>query len=122
MAMLSHETNTFSTIATDRTQFTTRELRYGGRILAGQCRPTPPPPHARRGRARKPPESRPAARARGTRPPAACRRPRLLPPIASQRTAVGPMRRLYDLADEMERDPRVLTVSIFAGFPLADIH
>src|SRR2546423_12021580 len=33
MAMLSHETNTFSTIATDRTQFTTRELRYGGEIL-----------------------------------------------------------------------------------------
>jgi microcystin degradation protein MlrC len=32
------------------------------------------------------------------------------------------MRRLYDLADEMERDPRVLTVSVFAGFPLADIH
>ena len=32
------------------------------------------------------------------------------------------MRRLYDLADEMERDPRVVTVSVFAGFPLADIY
>jgi microcystin degradation protein MlrC len=56
------------------------------------------------------------------RPTVAFRQPRLLPPIASQLTARGPMRRLYDLADEMERDPRVITVSVFAGFPLADIH
>src|SRR6266705_2369633 len=56
------------------------------------------------------------------RPTTAFRQPRLLPPIASQRTAEGPMRRLYDLADEMERDPRVVSVSVFAGFPLADIH
>src|SRR5438445_168692 len=32
------------------------------------------------------------------------------------------MRRLYDRAAEMERDPRVVTISIFAGFPLADIR
>ncbi len=56
------------------------------------------------------------------RPTVAFRQPPLLPPIAGQLTARGPMRRLYDLADAMERDPRVLTVSIFAGFPLADIH
>jgi microcystin degradation protein MlrC len=31
------------------------------------------------------------------------------------------MRRLYDLADEMEKDPRVISVSVFAGFPHADI-
>jgi len=31
------------------------------------------------------------------------------------------MRRLYDLADEMEKDPKVVSVSIFAGFPYADI-
>ena len=55
------------------------------------------------------------------RPTAALRTPPLLPPIGSQRTAVGPMRRLYDLADEMEKDPRVLSVSVFAGFPYADI-
>jgi microcystin degradation protein MlrC len=55
------------------------------------------------------------------RPTAALRTPPLLPPLGSQRTAVGPMRRLYDLADEMERDPRVLSVSVFAGFPYADI-
>jgi microcystin degradation protein MlrC len=55
------------------------------------------------------------------RPTVAFRQPRLLPPLGSQRTAVGPMRRLYDLADEMEREPGVVSVSIFAGFPLADI-
>jgi microcystin degradation protein MlrC len=55
------------------------------------------------------------------RPTVALRQPRLLPPIGSQRTAVGPMRRLYDLAAEMAEDPRVASISIFAGFPLADI-
>ncbi len=55
------------------------------------------------------------------RPTAVLRQPRLLPPLGSQRTAVGPMRRLYDLAAEMEKDPEVVSVSIFAGFPLADI-
>jgi len=55
------------------------------------------------------------------RPTVALRQPRLLPPIGSQRTAVGPMRRLYDLAGEMAEDPRVASISIFAGFPLADI-
>jgi microcystin degradation protein MlrC len=54
-------------------------------------------------------------------PTAAFRQPRLLPPLGSQRTAVGPMRRLYDLAAEMEREPGVVSISIFAGFPLADI-
>jgi microcystin degradation protein MlrC len=58
----------------------------------------------------------------GIRPTVAFRQPPLLPPIAGQLTARGPMRRLYDLADAMERRPGVLTISIFAGFPLADIH
>jgi microcystin degradation protein MlrC len=31
------------------------------------------------------------------------------------------MRRLYDMADEMEKNPKVISISIFAGFPLADI-
>ena len=44
-----------------------------------------------------------------------------LPPLGSQGTARGPMRRLYDLAEEMEKDPAVISISIFAGFPLADI-
>ena len=56
------------------------------------------------------------------RPTVAWRQPPMLPPIAGQLTTRGPMRRLYDLADAMEHRPRVLSVSIFAGFPLADIH
>jgi microcystin degradation protein MlrC len=56
------------------------------------------------------------------RPTVAFRQPPLLPPIAGQLTTRGPMRRLYDLADAMERRPRVVSVSVFAGFPLADIH
>src|SRR5262245_13754338 len=56
------------------------------------------------------------------RPTVALRRPPLLPPIAGQLTTRGPMRRLYDLAEAMEREPRVVSISIFAGFPLADIH
>jgi microcystin degradation protein MlrC len=56
------------------------------------------------------------------RPTVAYRQPPMLPPIAGQLTARGPMRRLYDLADAMERRPSVLSISVFAGFPLADIH
>jgi microcystin degradation protein MlrC len=55
------------------------------------------------------------------RPTAAFRKPPILPPLGNQGTARGPMRRLYDLAGEMEKDPKVVSVSIFAGFPLADI-
>ena len=55
------------------------------------------------------------------RPTVAWRQPPLLPPIAGQLTTRGPMRRLYDVADAMERRPGVLSISIFAGFPLADI-
>lgn len=56
------------------------------------------------------------------RPTAALRHPPLLPPIASQLTARGPMRRLYDMAESMEQRPGVISVSVFAGFPLADIE
>jgi microcystin degradation protein MlrC len=55
------------------------------------------------------------------KPTAAWRKPPLLPPLGRQGTAAGPMRRLYDLADEMEKDPKVVSVSVFAGFPHADI-
>jgi microcystin degradation protein MlrC len=55
------------------------------------------------------------------KPTAAWRKPPLMPPLGRQGTARGPMRRLYDLADEMERDPKVISVSLFAGFPHADI-
>ncbi len=33
LAMMSHETNTFSTVPTDRRQFEARDLRYGGEII-----------------------------------------------------------------------------------------
>ena len=52
----------------------------------------------------------------------ALRQPPLLPPLGRQGTGRGLMRRLYDRAAEMERDARVISISIFAGFPLADIH
>ena len=52
------------------------------------------------------------------RPTAALRMPPILPPLGNQGTARGPMRRLYDMADEMEQDPKVISVSVFAGFPL----
>jgi microcystin degradation protein MlrC len=55
------------------------------------------------------------------RPTAAFRKPPMLPPLGNQGTARGPMRRLYDLADEMEKNPKVISVSVFAGFPFADI-
>ncbi len=56
------------------------------------------------------------------RPTVAYRQPPMLPPLAGQLTARGPMRRLGDLADAMEARPGVISVSVFAGFPLADIH
>jgi microcystin degradation protein MlrC len=57
-----------------------------------------------------------------TRPTVAYRQPALLPPIGAQQTRQGPMRRLLALAEKMERDPAVVSVSVFAGFPLADIR
>src|SRR5262249_62253166 len=54
------------------------------------------------------------------RPTAAFRKPPLLPPLGSQGTARGPMRRLFDLAGEMEKDPEVVSVSVFAGFAHAN--
>jgi microcystin degradation protein MlrC len=59
---------------------------------------------------------------RRLRPVVAHRQPALLPPLGRQGTARGPMRRLYDRADTIAEDPRVVSISIFAGFPLADIH
>jgi microcystin degradation protein MlrC len=56
------------------------------------------------------------------RPTVAVRQPPLLPPIAGQLTTRGPMRRLMDLAGDLERRPGVVSISVFGGFPLADIH
>jgi len=54
------------------------------------------------------------------RPTAALRKPPLLPPLGNQGTTRGPMRRLYAMAEEMEKDPKVISISVFAGFPHAD--
>src|SRR5439155_533757 len=113
VAMFSHETNTFSTIPTDRRQFEARDLRHGYKTY----------PHVDMdARGREATERLRDVVAKRRRPTVAWRQPPLLPPIAGQLTARGPMRRLYDRAAEMERDPRVVTISIFAGFPLADIR
>ncbi len=56
------------------------------------------------------------------RPAVALRQPPLLPPIAGQLTTRGPMRRLSDMAAELEQRPGVVSISVFAGFPLADIY
>src|SRR3989441_169303 len=146
VAMFSHETNTFSTIPTDRRQFEARDLRYGGELLeayrgTGTCLGGMIEAAGARGVTLVPSlaaAASPAGRvtadfyeattrlrdvvAKRRRPTVAWRQPPLLPPIAGQLTARGPMRRLYDRAAEMERDPRVVTISIFAGFPLADIR
>jgi microcystin degradation protein MlrC len=55
-------------------------------------------------------------------PTVAHRQPAMLPPLGRQGTDDGPMRRLYDRADAMAKQARVVTTSVFAGFPLADIH
>ncbi|MBI4607762.1 MAG: M81 family metallopeptidase [Candidatus Rokubacteria bacterium] len=55
------------------------------------------------------------------RPVRALRKPPLLPPLGNMGTTKGPMRRLYDLADALEQDAKILSVSIFGGFPHADI-
>ncbi|MFO8059647.1 MAG: M81 family metallopeptidase, partial [Bacillota bacterium] len=56
------------------------------------------------------------------RPTMALGKPPLLPPLQSQFTGVEPMSILLDMAHEFERDPRVLTITVSAGFPFADIR
>ena len=234
LAMLSHETNTFSNVPTDRAQFEARDLRYGGEIVeayprhrhvpgrhdrggrapaARRCCPSvaaaaspaglvtrdiyehvkermladlkaagrldgvlldlhgamvpeglddgegdliaavrrgggarradrgdarlPRQPRPGHGRGRRPAPrlqdlparghgrarrgggraARPRSSAGRLKPTAAWRKPPLLPPLGNQGTARGPMRRLYDLADEMEKDPKVISISHLRGLP-----
>src|SRR5438093_350337 len=101
--MVSHETNTFSPISTDRGQFEARDLRYGGEILeayrdTGTCLGGMIDGAAaarlqdlsarRHGRARA--RGGPAAGRRGRRAPAAHRR---LPPAADAAAHRGPSHR-----------------------------
>lgn len=53
-------------------------------------------------------------------PVAHLEKPPLLPPVQAQGTDRAPMRELITMAQEMERDPRVLNVTVTAGFPYGD--
>src|SRR3989475_140290 len=160
VAMFSHETNTFSTIPTDRRQFEARDLRYGGELLeayrgTGTCLGGMIEAAGARGVTLVPSlaaAASPAGRVTADFYEATTRR--LLDDLRGagrldgvlldlhgamvpegledgegdllravrRLTRGGPMRRLSDRAAERERAPRVVTISIFAGFPLADIR
>jgi microcystin degradation protein MlrC len=46
---------------------------------------------------------------------------KMMPPTINMRTAEGPMVRLFTMAREFEAQPKVINVSVFGGFPFADI-
>jgi microcystin degradation protein MlrC len=58
------------------------------------------------------------------KPTGALEKPPLWTPLQSQVTSRDdtPMRRLMDRAWEIEKDPKVISASCFAGFPFADVH
>jgi microcystin degradation protein MlrC len=51
----------------------------------------------------------------------AFRKLRMMPPTINQRTTEGPMLRLFERAYEMEKMDKVVNVSVFGGFPYADV-
>ena len=56
------------------------------------------------------------------RPAAALAKPPMLPTSQRMTTDLSPMRTLIDRAHRMERDPRVLAVTVAGGFPPADVE
>ncbi len=58
----------------------------------------------------------------GLRPTAALAKPPMLPTSQRMTTDLAPMRPLIDRAHQMERDPRVLAVTVAGGFPPADVE
>ncbi len=56
------------------------------------------------------------------RPVAALAKPPLLVPLLGQETDREPMRSLMSVAREAERRPGILTASVMAGFPYADVE
>jgi len=58
------------------------------------------------------------------KPTGALEKPPLWTPLQSQVTSRSdtPMRRLIDRAWEIEKDPKVISASCFAGFPFADVR
>jgi len=55
------------------------------------------------------------------RPVSVLIKPPLMPASQNMATNRDPMRALMDMAHEAERDPRLLNVSVFGGFPPADV-
>jgi microcystin degradation protein MlrC len=54
------------------------------------------------------------------RPKVYIAKPPMLPPTINMRTAEGPMHDLFDQARAWERQPHIVNVSVFGGFPYAD--
>jgi microcystin degradation protein MlrC len=46
---------------------------------------------------------------------------RMMPPTINMRTTEGPMVELFESAYRMEKTPRVVNVSVFGGYPYADV-
>jgi microcystin degradation protein MlrC len=46
---------------------------------------------------------------------------RMMPPTINQRTTEGPMAKLFEQAYKMEAIPGVINVSVFGGYPYADV-
>ena len=58
----------------------------------------------------------------GLRTARALRKPPLLPPLPKQCTTYDtPMRALIELAHQREQDPRIVSITVAAGFPYADV-
>ena len=55
------------------------------------------------------------------RPVVALKKLRMMPPTINQRTTEGPMAKLFEMAFRMEAIPGVINVSIFGGYPYADV-
>jgi microcystin degradation protein MlrC len=58
----------------------------------------------------------------GLKPVSVLSKPRLLPSLVAQKTDVGPFKKLYNKAYEAEENPDIVDVSVYGGFPYADIE
>lgn len=54
------------------------------------------------------------------KPVKALRKPPMMPPTINMRTTEGPMKRIFEKAYEVERNPKVLNVNVAGGFPYVD--
>ena len=55
------------------------------------------------------------------RPMICLKKLRMMPPTINQRTTEGPMVKLFEVAYKMEAIPGVVNVSVFGGYPYADV-